>query len=331
MSTTMIAFFNNKGGVGKTSLVYHMAWMVADLGIRVVAADLDPQANLSAAFLDEDRLEELWPEGDHPNTVYGCVQPLLRGAGDIADPHLEYIEDQLALLVGDMSLLAFDDELSIQWPGCMDGKRYSFRVTSAFWRIMQRAAETYNSDVILIDLGPNLGAINRAALIASDYVVVPLSPDLFCLQGLRYLGFKLKQWRQEWKERLDKNPLSEMKLPTGRMEPVGYIVLQPFGRLDRPIRAYHQWIARIPEVYRTAVLNENEDRGISVTNDPYCLTILKHYGSLIPLAQEARKPVFYLKPADGAIGAYVKAIQSAYSDFRKLAKEIANRTEISLP
>ena len=47
-----IAFFNNEGGVGKTSLVYHLAWMYADLGLSVLAADLDPQANLTTMFLD---------------------------------------------------------------------------------------------------------------------------------------------------------------------------------------------------------------------------------------------------------------------------------------
>lgn len=330
MSTTMIAFFNNKGGVGKTSLVYHMAWMLADLGIRVVAADLDPQANLSAAFLDEDRLEQLWPDGDHPNTVFGCIQPLLRGVGDIAAPHLENIEERLDLLIGDLSLSGFEDELSGQWPGCIDGKERSFRVISAFWRIMERAAETQNADLILIDLGPNLGAINRAALIASDYVVVPLSPDLFSLQGLRNLGPTLRRWRREWKERLQKNPVNDLELPSGRIETVGYIVMQHSERMDRPVKAYGRWIARIPEVYRTAVLNENEDESISVKNDPYCLTLLKHYRSLIPLAQEARKPIFYLKPADGAIGAHVKAVQSAYTDFQRLAKEIADRTEVTL-
>ena len=73
MSTPVIGFFNNKGGVGKTSLVYHLAWMYSDLGIRVVAADLDPQANLTAAFLEEDRLEELWPDGDHPLSIFGSI------------------------------------------------------------------------------------------------------------------------------------------------------------------------------------------------------------------------------------------------------------------
>ncbi len=331
MDTTMIAFFNNKGGVGKTSLVYHVAWMYADLGIRVTAADLDPQANLSAAFLVEDRLEELWPDGDHPNTIFGCVQPLLRGIGDISEPHLEYIEDQLSLVVGDLALSGFEDELSEQWPGCMDRKERSFRVISAFWRIIQKAAEAHGSDVILIDLGPNLGAINRATLIAADYVVVPLSPDLFSLQGLRNLGPTLRRWRREWKERLEKNPVDTLKLPAGHMQPVGYIVLQHSERLDRPVKAYGRWIARIPEVYRTAVLEEKADESISVSNDPHCLTLLKHYRSLIPLAQEARKPMFYLKPADGAIGAHVKAVKSAFFDFQRLAKEIARRTEVALP
>jgi chromosome partitioning protein len=42
MSIPVIAFFNNKGGVGKTSMVYHVSWMLADRGFRVIAADLDP-------------------------------------------------------------------------------------------------------------------------------------------------------------------------------------------------------------------------------------------------------------------------------------------------
>ena len=45
-----IAFFNNKGGVGKTSLVFHLAWMFSELDYRVVAADFDPQANSSTSL-----------------------------------------------------------------------------------------------------------------------------------------------------------------------------------------------------------------------------------------------------------------------------------------
>jgi len=331
MSITVIAFFNNKGGVGKTSLVYHLAWMYAEMGIRVVAADLDPQANLTAAFLDEDRLEVLWPDGDHPETVFGCIQPLLRGIGDVSEPYLETVEDRLALVVGDLLLSGFEDELSESWPSCLDRKERSFRVMSAFWRVLQKAADSQRADVILIDLGPNLGAINRAALIASDYVVVPLSPDLFSLQGLRNLGPTLRRWRQEWAERLGRNPVADLKLPGGRMQPVGYVVLQHSVRLDRPVKAYDKWIARIPEVYRTVVLDEPWENGVSVTTDPHLLALLKHYRSLMPLAQEARKPMFHLRPADGAIGAHVQAVQGAYADFHALAGAIAKRTGVIRP
>lgn len=338
MSAPLIAFFNNKGGVGTTSLVYHLAWMYADLGVRVIAADLDPQANLTAAFLDEDRLEEIWPDSNHPATIFGCIQPLMKGVGDIADPHLEAIEhqnvtlsEQLRLLPGDLALSNFEDELSTVWPECLDRKERAFRVISAFWHILQRAGEMGKADVILMDLGPNLGTINRAALIAADHVVVPLSPDLFSLQGLRNLGPTLRRWREEWGERLKKNPTAQLKLPAGSMQPVGYIVLQHAVRLDRPVKAYDRWIARIPEVYRKDVLGENGEDGMSVKNDPRCLALLRHYRSLMPLAQEAHKPMFYLKPADGALGAHVQAVQSAYTDFRALAREIARRTGVALP
>lgn len=336
MNTTIIAFFNNKGGVGKTSLVYHLAWMYSDLGFRVVAADLDPQANLTSAFLDEERLEELWLQGNHLNTIFGCVQPLIRAVGDIAEPHLEYINDQrsllvsdLALLVGDLSLSGFEDQLSEVWPKCMDGDERAFRVISAFWRMMQKTAVVHKADVILMDLGPNLGAINRAALIAADYVVVPLSPDLFSLQGLRNLGPTLRRWRENWKDRLTRNPADDLKLPKGRMQPVGYVVLQHSVRLDRPVKAYNRWIARIPTVYRDAILTLPGDNGISVANDPHCLALLKNYQSLMPMAQEARKPMFHLKPADGAISAHTYAVKNVYRDFEALACKIAEQTGVN--
>ncbi|MBN1911762.1 MAG: ParA family protein [Pirellulales bacterium] len=190
-----IAFFNNKGGVGKTSLVYHLSWMFAEMGVNVVAADFDPQANLSAMFLPEDRLEQLWPDGEHPGTVLGCVAPIIRGVGDVKEPHVEPITDRLGLVVGDLGLSSFEDMLSAAWPYCMDRKENAFRHTSAFYRILLNASAQNDAELVLIDVGPNLGAINRAAIISADAVVVPLAPDLFSLQGLRNLGPSLRDWR----------------------------------------------------------------------------------------------------------------------------------------
>ncbi|MEX2119487.1 MAG: AAA family ATPase [Pirellulales bacterium] len=331
MSTAVIAFFNNKGGVGKTSLVYHVACMMANLGLRVVAADLDPQGNLSAAFLDDDKLEELWPENQHPNTIFGAIRPLKRGVGDIANPLLEPIRDNLVLIPGDMALSEFEDDLSQVWPKCLDGDERAFRVISAFWRVLQKGAEVHQANVILIDLGPNLGAINRAALIASDYVVIPLGPDLFSLQGLRNLGPTLREWRRGWSERSRKNPDSQLVLPSGAMQPTGYIVMQHSVRRDRPVKSYDKWIARIPETYVRYVLGTTASHVPKIADDPNCFALLKHYRSLMPMAQEARKPMFALKPADGALGAHTYAVRDAYRDFEVLAKKIADRAELQLP
>lgn len=82
--TATVALFNVKAGVGKTSLVYHLAHMMARLGRSVLAADLDPQANLTARFLDGSDLESLWggDEADH-ETVAGAVHPLVEGRGEV--------------------------------------------------------------------------------------------------------------------------------------------------------------------------------------------------------------------------------------------------------
>ena len=329
-----VAFFNNKGGVGKTSVVYHLAWMYADLGLSVVAADLDPQANLTSMFLDEARLEELWAEDGERRTVYGALRPLLEGTGDVAPPHVENAAPGLGLVVGDLKLSAAEDELSSQWPNCLEGNPRAFRVLSALWRVLRLAADPVDAKVVLVDVGPNLGAFNRAALVAADKVAIPLVPDLYSLQGLKNLGPTLRRWRSQWADRRERNPAPhDLDLPEGAMEPIGYVVMQHAVRLDRPVQAYGRWMDRIPGVYREAV-GEGEEQvgeGPSVEDDPDRLAALRHFRSLMPLAQEARKPMFSLKPADGAIGGHTQAVRDCYRDFRALARKVASRAGIDIP
>ncbi|HLL79139.1 MAG TPA: ParA family protein [Ktedonobacteraceae bacterium] len=107
MSRPVVAFFNSQGGVGKTTLVYHLVWMYADLGLRVLAVDLDPQANLTMALLNEARLESLWNQNGHANTIYGSFESRIShpGTGTGASSHLEYIgEDQLSFSIGSTGL-----------------------------------------------------------------------------------------------------------------------------------------------------------------------------------------------------------------------------------
>jgi len=335
MSAPIIAFFNNKGGVGKSSLVYHLSWMYADLGLKVLAADLDPQANLTAAFLEEDRLEEFWPDGEHRKTVYGCIEPLLRGIGDgvgdiVENPHAEEIDERLFLLIGDLALSRFEDELSQQWPQCLDKKERAFRVISAFWRVISRIVDEHEIQIVLVDLGPNLGAINRAALVAADFLAIPLIPDLFSLQGLKNLGPTIRDWRAGWKERRGRNPAEGLALPEGRMEPIGYVIMQHAEKLGRPVRAYERWAAKIPVVYSEEILGMKPEADAK-SPDINRLGQIRHYCSLMTMAREAHKPIFDLLPADGAIGSHQNAAFDAGKNFEELALEIARRCSVAIP
>jgi cellulose biosynthesis protein BcsQ len=323
-----IAFFNNKGGVGKTTLVYHIAWMMAEQGHRVLAADLDPQANLSSMFLEEERLEELWPEKVDHKSVLSCISPILEGTGDIAPAHTERILDNLHLIPGDLGLSQFEDKLSDSWPRCLDNDPAAFRVISAFYRIVYHAAKDVDAEIVLIDVGPNLGAINRSALIAADHVIMPLVPDLYSLQGLKNMGPALKQWRRGWGQRLDRKPDTlNIPLPSGRMTPAGYIIMQHVERKNRPVKAYRQWVDRIPATYREYILDQTADSIFEVNDDPNRIGLIRHYQSLMPMAQDARKPVFFLKPAHGAIGSHAQSVTKCYMDFKRLTKTILQRTE----
>lgn len=329
MSAPVLTFFNNKGGVGKTSLVYHVSYMMAELGYRVLVCDLDPQANLTAAFLDEDTLENLWSRQTEraAATIFQCLEPLT-DVGDLKDPQLISIDSRLHLLPGDMELAGFEDSLSAEWPNSLGGnsQKRAFRLLAAFWSIMQRGADACDAEVILVDVGPNLGAINRSALIASDFLVVPLGADLFSLQGLRNLGPTLDRWRKEWRMRLELRPSLSFELPDGAMRPIGYVVQQHGVRLSRPVKAYDRWVNRIPAEYRRNLLHEsNPPEGLRPSDDPNCIATLKHYRSLVPLAQEARRPIFELTAGDGAIGGHSLAVRQAFEDFRTLALDILGR------
>ena len=211
------------------------------------------------------------------------------------------------------------------------------RILSSFWQVMQMASNKVQADIILVDIGPNLGAINRSVLLATDYVVIPLGADLFSLQGLKNLGPTLKSWKSLWQKRRDNwqgclelQAYPDFLLPQGKMQPIGYLCQQHGVRLDRPVRAYDKWVNRIPNTYRESVLGEPVDNSLKQADDPYCLATIKHYRSLIRMAQEHRKPIFNLTSADGAIGSHANAVQDAKKDFKQLAEKIAEKIGLVL-
>lgn len=344
-----MALFNNKGGVGKTTLVYHLAHMLQRMGHRVLAVDLDPQANLTAQFLDEDELAVLWDETEDGSaatdlsssapkpfdldfrpsrvkpgagTVATAIQPIMEGVGDVLLGEPVTIEDGLWILPGDVNLSAFEDRLSAAWPNSFLGKDVAaLRTTTALHRVIDHGARSVGADIILIDVGPNLGAINRAALLSAETILMPLTGDLFSLRGLRNLGPTLRDWRSTWQGTVLPKIPDRIAAPRGLMMPIGYIVMQPAARSDRPTKAHDRWLDRIPEVFATAVLAA----GAGTVERTFEIATMKNYANLVPLAQDARKPMFELRSGDGALGGTQSAVRRCYADFRDLALKVRDR------
>jgi cellulose biosynthesis protein BcsQ len=339
-----MALFNNKGGVGKTTLAYHLAHMLQRMGHQVLAVDLDPQANLTAQFLDEEELAMLWGEPEdttssaprpfdldartprttsRSGTMATAIEPIMEGIGDVELFEPVTIEDGLWLLPGDVELSVFEDRLSAAWPNSFLGKDVAaLRTTTALHRVIENGARAVGAEIVLIDVGPNLGAINRASLLSADTVLMPLAADLFSLRGLRNLGPTLREWRSTWQSTVLPKVPDRIPAPRALMMPIGYIIMQPPARADRPAKAHDRWLDRIPEVFATSVLTSgnpgSRDRSFEIAT-------MRHYANLIPLAHDARKPMFELRAGDGAIGGTATAVRRCYSDFRDLAIKVRER------
>jgi chromosome partitioning protein len=190
VSVPAIAFFNSSGGIGRTSLVYHLAWMFSDLNVRVLAADLAPQAGLTAMFLPEDLLIDVW--GDETRLISTRI------TDELIRPILLPFDDNLVLLPGNVALLEGEDELATKWSLAMSGIEEGVTGMSALSRSIQTAAELTEAQIILMDLGCNLGAVTRAAMISANYIVFPLTTDLVTLQSLPHVGATLSRWRKGW-------------------------------------------------------------------------------------------------------------------------------------
>ena len=98
------------------------------------------------------------------------------------------------VFIGDLLLSDFDSELSNAWIQVLAGQERGFRVTSSIYRLINEFALENGIDYILIDLGPNLGSLNRAILLGCDNFIIPMIPDLFSLRGSQNLGRVFADW-----------------------------------------------------------------------------------------------------------------------------------------
>ncbi len=327
----LVSIFNNKGGVGKTTYLYHIAHLLERQGKIVLLVDLDSQCNLSAYSLSDNDLERSW-KAARGNSIWIAVEPVYQGIGNIrqrqpTQPNfLNY--RNLYLIPGDVLLSYYEDILGDSWSSAKGGSEPALRVQSAIYRYILWCAEKVSADVVMLDLGPNLGALNRAVLAASDYFIVPMSPDLFSIRGTENLGNKLVLWRKEWNQCQTAWEGNEsLKLPQGKPVFLGYVMQQHnlrqnseegmtkgwsiFG--NRVEKAVHKNI-----VEKLKPLDQVHDWGDGNWN----IGKVPNLHSLVPYSLEARKPVFDCGADDGLKGAHITRARDSKQHFESIVNQL---------
>ncbi|MEU5790386.1 ParA family protein [Micromonospora purpureochromogenes] len=322
-----IAFYNHKGGVGKTTLLFNLGLALSRVGKRVLFVDGDAQANLTSVSLHDEEIEKVYSDR---RTIYHGLAPLVEGSGDVAFIEPVQIRPAAWVLPGHIRLSVFEEIAPEGWTSALAGNPRGFRVSTAVQRLMTLVARSIDADFIMLDLGPNVGAFNRAALLAADGFVIPMAPDLFSLTALPSVGESASRWVEEWQIALGAAQRRALdlgfELPPGLPSPLGYISQQFAVYRERPAEAYRKWISQIPGQYDEGVVSALKGAGVTCPERPGKIGEVRNLSSLIPMAQRNRSAVFELTGSE-ARGAQFTRAQDTLSLFTALAVEMIGRLD----
>jgi cellulose biosynthesis protein BcsQ len=330
-----IAFFNNKGGVGKTTLACNFAAYLAAAGRRVLVLDLDPQCNSTQLVLTDEQWSGIYEDvaTSDAKTIMGPLTPIRSGDSTVDVTALPIVVGQrfgLDLLPGHPSLSIIEDTLGTSWAEFGGGAAGGARRTAWLRALCNHLNDQY--DVLVIDVSPSLGAINRTALIGADYFLTPMSADLFSLYALDNIAVWLHRWIHTY-QNARRSALSELEatgyeellpeeLPVSKGF-VGYTVQQYVSRSSggevRHVKAYDQHRGEIPN--HAARLVELSRYSVSELE----LGTVPNMFAMIPLAQSVHAPIMSLTPTDGLRGAQVSQQQRYAEQLDSIFQVVADR------
>ena len=308
-----IAMFNHKGGVAKTTMVFHLAWMLAIKGKRVMVVDCDPQCNLTGAFLGEIESEEYPFESTNPQkprNIRDAVRPAFESRPYIIEPS-EILESNkrpgLYLLPGHVGLSEYEGQLAVAHE--LSNTLSAFQnIPGALHHAIRVTAERNSIDYALIDMSPSLGAINQNLFMTSHGFLIPMAPDLFSSMALKSLARTLPRWA-EWGKKASSNTLlrsADYPFPEVTPKFLGSSV-QNFRKRSRggeeakPTQAFQKWFDKLAEARSTDLLTALEVAEMRVPKRIYqdadappdeFLMEIGSLDGLIATAQELAKPVF---------------------------------------
>ncbi len=333
-----ICFFNNKGGVGKTTLVANLgAQLALDFNAKVLLVDCDPQCNLTQYTLGEERSLEIYSESD-PKTVYSIIRPLALGKGYSSElPVVKPEKFGFDLVIGDPRLALQEDLLAQDWRDAKAGGMRGLQTTYVFLDLLKKAsAQSY--DFVLFDMGPSLGAINRSILLAVDFFVVPMAIDIFSIWAIRNIGQTVAIWQRELKSGIsiaeDPSELPDVERRE-QLKFLGYVTQQhkergagvsKTGAIDegapakKIVLAYQEINKNIPAEISKSLASFYDVGKI----DPH-LGEIRHLGSLAPMSQSQNTPLFNV----AAGGSYIQLRKQARELYRDIATKLLRNITVA--
>lgn len=196
-----ISIFNNKGGVGKSTICWNLAHALGELDQRVLLVDFDPQCNLSIAMLGETTFVDSLPTQNTPygTTIRSFLQRFLQNTGgeEIFLHRGQHTSPNVSLVAGDFWLNVYADSLNVGNDLLMGSglSRYVAlnRIVAA---AESKAAQAF--DYVLVDLPPSFGALVRASFYSSDFYIVPCTSDNFSVYCVGLIGQMVPAFISDW-------------------------------------------------------------------------------------------------------------------------------------
>jgi len=351
----IVTIFNNKGGVGKTTLTYHLAHALGELGNKVLLMDLDPQCNLTIFSLGMEDIHNIWEPEDnyiedfhahrkregedqlaelnkYPRSVHFLLKPTEDGAAELDKlPPPVKLNDNVHLLPVRLTLHLFEAKIGERWSGIYQGDPLALRTATRVRQLAYEYAEIYDYDIVIFDTSPSLGALNRNLLTLTDGFIIPCSPDLFSVYGIRNIGNALTIWRKQFDTIFQLLSDSKRELfPDEFVKLMGYTIynakryegLNPLNLAQ----AHYNYATQIPGTIKNFIesktmFDTEEYLSTSMGND----AIIHTHNTFPSMSQKYHRPMWTLPDCDdldsvdastiGGNQAKYKATRAAYKTF----------------
>lgn len=324
-----IGFFNNKGGVGKTTLICNLASSLAkNQKQKVLVIDADPQCNASAYLLPEDQLENILLDDKH-SSLDSFYEPVRRGQGYPQQlPTIVRSERfNLDLIVGDPKLSIREDLLATDWAATKNGEPRGFQTTYAIKELISRLNQY---DLILVDMGPSLGALNRSVLLAVDYFLMPLSVDIFSLMAVENIIKSFTNWKKGLDDAIARHNEQEgysFQIQSSdvkwNLSFLGYVMQQYKAKTKGGVRQPVQAFERIINKQREEI--ESLCEFFDIDSNSVDLGEIPTLSSVIPLSQQSHAPIFTLGAQDGIVGSQYTRVSEAGDFFHNISDKFFAR------